>query len=148
MLALFATLCVGVAYAQDSISFTLNVSDAKAVKVQTMNGWDWTDLTIVDGKNQITATYDEEYGEYNAFQVVANSGYLVDSITFSPETAQQWEDQRNWGSDYGFALSPTSYLQCAVYTCKRAYSFNDSFLHLQKTFAHPSRKEIILKTNA
>ncbi|MDY4514124.1 MAG: hypothetical protein SPD96_03960 [Paludibacteraceae bacterium] len=116
MLALFATLCVGVAYAQDPISFTLNVSDAKAVKVQTMNGWDWTDLTIVDGENQITATYDEEYGEYNAIQVVANSGYLVDSITFSPETAQQWEDQRNWGSDYGFALSPTSACNGAVYT--------------------------------
>ncbi len=116
MLALFATLCVGVAYAQDTISFTLNVSDAKAVKVQTMNGWDWTDLTIVDGKNQITATYDEEYGEYNAIQVVANGGYLVDSITFSPETAQQWEDQRNWGSDYGFALSPTSACNGAVYT--------------------------------
>ena len=116
MLALFATLCVGVAYAQDSISFTLNVSDAKAVKVQTMNGWDWTDLTIVDGKNQITATYDEEYGEYNAIQVVANGGYLIDSITFSPETAQQWEDQRNWGSDYGFALSPTSACNGAVYT--------------------------------
>lgn len=116
MLALFATLCVGVAYAQDPISFTLNVSDAKAVKVQTMNGWDWTDLTIVDGKNQITATYDEEYGEYNAIQVVANGGYLVDSITFSPETAQQWEDQRNWGSDYGFALSPTSACNGAVYT--------------------------------
>lgn len=116
MLALFATLCVGVAYAQDPISFTLNVSDAKAVKVQTMNGWDWTDLTIVDGKNQITATYDEEYGEYNAIQVVANGGYLVDSITFSSETAQQWEDQRNWGSDYGFALSPTSACNGAVYT--------------------------------
>ena len=116
MLALFATLCVGVAYAQDPISFTLNVSDAKAVKVQTMNGWDWTDLTIVDGKNQITVTYDEEYGEYNAIQVVANGGYLVDSITFSSETAQQWEDQRNWGSDYGFALSPTSACNGAVYT--------------------------------
>ena len=116
MLALFATLCVGTVYAQDPISFKLNVSDAKAVKVQTMNGWYWTDLTIVDGENQITPTYDEEYGEYNPIQVVANGGYLVDSITFSPETAPQWEDQRNWGSGYGFALSPTAACNGAVYT--------------------------------
>ena len=74
MLALFATLCVGTVSAQDPIQFKLNVSDAKAVKVQTQNGRSWKDLTIMDGENQIAATYDENWEAYNAIQVVANSG--------------------------------------------------------------------------
>ena len=116
MLALFATLCVGVAYAEDPVTFKLNVADSKAISVQTQNGWSWTDLPIVDGENTIAPTYDEEWEEYNGIQVVAKSGYLVDSITSSTENAPQWEDQRNWGSSYGFALAPTADCNGAVYT--------------------------------
>ena len=116
MLALFATLCVGTAYAQDPITFKLNVADSKAISVQTQAGWSWTDIPIVDGENQITATYNEDWEAYDAIQVVAKSGYLVDSITSSTETAPQWEDQRNWGSSYGFALEPSENCSGAVYT--------------------------------
>ena len=59
MLALFATLCVGVAYAEDPapVTFTLNVDDPDAVLLQMTEGYSAKKVNLVAGNNEITVPY-------------------------------------------------------------------------------------------
>ncbi|MGN1247589.1 MAG: hypothetical protein ACI4UO_03270, partial [Paludibacteraceae bacterium] len=91
MLALFATLCVGTAYAEDPeegtlqpISITLNVDDPDAVDVYA-NG-SWTPMTLNAGNNVINITPEEEWDGsmyYPEVSVEVNEGYGIEGIVAS-----------------------------------------------------------------
>lgn len=118
MLALFATLCVGVAYAQDPapVTFTLNVDDPDAVLLQMTEGWSAKKVNLDAGDNEITVPYNSDWGAYEMVRMDARSGYLIDSLTASPEGAPQWEDQTAWGM--GYSLDVTEDCEGATYTLR------------------------------
>ena len=114
MLALFATLCVGVAYAEDPITLTINVDNPNAIELKMTEGNGEKTLPLVAGDNVITVPYAPEYYSYEILKVNINSGYLVDSITVSPEEAPTWEDYTRWGG--GYELSTDADCAGAVYS--------------------------------
>ena len=114
MLALCATLCVGVAYAEDPITLTINVDNPNAIELKMTEGNGEKTLPLVAGDNVITVPYAPEYYSYEILKVNINSGYLVDSITVSPEEAPTWEDYTRWGG--GYELSTDADCAGAVYS--------------------------------
>lgn len=118
MLALFATLCVGVAYAQDPapVTFTLNVDDPDAVLLQMTEGYQAKKVNLVAGDNKITVPYNPNWRAYEMVRMDARSGYLIDSLTVSPADAPQWEDQTAWGM--GYSLGVTKDCEGATYTLR------------------------------
>lgn len=118
MLALFATLCVGVAYAEDPapVTFTLNVDDPNAVLLQMTEGYSAKKVNLVAGNNEITVPYNPNWRAYEMVRMDARSGYLIDSLTVSPADAPQWEDQTAWGM--GYSLDVTEDCEGATYTLR------------------------------
>ena len=118
MLALFATLCVGVAYAEDPapVTFTLNVDDPDAVLLQMTEGYQAKKVNLVAGDNKITVPYNPNWRAYEMVRMDARSGYLIDSLTVSPADAPQWEDQTAWGM--GYSLDVTEDCEGATYTLR------------------------------
>lgn len=118
MLALFATLCVGVAYAQDHapVTFTLNVDDPDAVLLQMTEGYSAKKVNLVKGDNEITVPYNSDWRAYEMVRMDARSGYLIDSLTASTEGAPQWEDQTAWGM--GYSLDVSEDCEGATYTLR------------------------------
>ena len=114
MLALFATLCVGTAYAEDPITLTINVDNPNAIELKMTEGNGEKTLPLVAGDNVITVPYAPEYYSYEILKVNINSGYLVDSLTVSPEEAPTWEDYTRWGG--GYELSTDADCAGAVYS--------------------------------
>ena len=64
MLALFATLCVGVAYAEDPITLTINVDNPNAIEIKMTEGNGEKTLPLVAGDNVITVPYAPESKSY------------------------------------------------------------------------------------
>ena len=118
MLALFATLCVGVAYAEDPapVTFTLNVDDPNAVLLQMTEGYSAKKVNLNAGDNEITVPYNPNWRAYEMVRMDARSGYLIDSLTVSPADAPQWEDQTAWGM--GYSLDVTEDCEGATYTLR------------------------------
>lgn len=118
MLALFATLCVGVAYAEDPapVTFTLNVDDPNAVLLQMTEGYSAKKVNLIAGNNEITVPYNLNWRAYEMVRMDARSGYLIDSLTVSPSDAPQWEDQTAWGM--GYSLDVTEDCEGATYTLR------------------------------
>lgn len=118
MLALFATLCVGVAYAQDHapVTFTLNVDDPDAVLLQMTEGYSAKKVNLVAGNNEITVPYNPNWRAYEMVRMDARSGYLIDSLTASSADAPQWDDQTAWGM--GYSLGVTEDCEGATYTLR------------------------------
>lgn len=118
MLALFATLCVGVAYAEDPapVTFTLNVDDPNAVLLQMTEGYLAKKVNLVAGNNEITVPYNPGWMMYEMVRLDAKSGYIIDSLTVSPADAPQWEDQTAWGM--GYSLDVTEDCEGATYTLR------------------------------
>lgn len=118
MLALFATLCVGVAYAEDPapVTFTLNVDDPNAVLLQMTEGYSAKKVNLIAGNNEITVPYNPNWRAYEMVRMDARSGYLIDSLTVSPADAPQWEDQTAWGM--GYSLDVTEDCEGATYTLR------------------------------
>ncbi len=90
MLALFATLCVGTAYAA-SISFTVNVDNPEAVTLEA----DWKEVSLVAGDNVITVTEQGsgEYAYYAAVYLYLNEGFGLQNITSSSEDVETFTKQ-------------------------------------------------------
>ena len=118
MLALFATLCVGVAYAADPapVTFTFNVDDPDAVQLLMTEGYNAKKVALVAGDNKITVPYNSEWMMYEMVRLDAKSGYIIDSLTVSPADAPQWEDQTAWGM--GYSLDVTEDCEGATYTLR------------------------------
>ena len=114
MLALFATLCVGVAYAEDPVTITINVDNPNAIEVTMTEGYGEIVLSLKAGDNEVKIPYNAEYGEYEILSAKAKSGYLVDSLTVSPADAPEWNDYSAWG--WGYEFHPTAECDGAVYS--------------------------------
>ena len=118
MLALLATLCVGVAYAEDPapVTFTFNVDDPDAVQLLMTEGYNAKKVALVAGDNKITVPYNSDWMMYEMVRLDAKSGYIIDSLTVSPADAPQWEDQTAWGM--GYSLDVTEDCEGAAYTLR------------------------------
>lgn len=96
MLALFATLCVGTVFAQDTVTFTLNVDHPEAIMVVVDDHIDESYTTVkdtidlVEGNNTINVPY-MSYGYGNVY-VTVQEGWGVASIDHNlPESDPDYE---------------------------------------------------------
>lgn len=127
MLALFATLCVGVAHAEDPapVTITINVDDPDAIDFLITEGYSAKRLKLVAGNNEVTINYNADWYSYEKLSATPKSGYIVDSLTVDPADAPQWEDYTAWGSGYQFFADED---------CNGAkYSFHTTNLNVYRT---------------
>ena len=90
MLALFATLCVGTAYAEDPVRVILNVDNPNAISV-CIGDPDETPLTITSGNNEIEIPYNDNWGAYELLYVLTKTGYGISNIAASSANAPEFE---------------------------------------------------------